>query len=71
VPDEIAPGTYRVSLQPGERRGYGAVCGDYECDPFGEPGMISNDNYSGPGVMVIPPTAVSVELKRITLTPMR
>ena len=70
VPDEVAPGTYRVNLQPGERHGYGAVCGDYECDPFGEPGMISNDNYSGPGVMVIPPSAVSVELKRITLTPM-
>lgn len=68
VPDEIAPGTYRVSLNPGERHGYAAVCGDYECDPFG--GMISNDNYNGPGVMVVPPSAVMVELKRITLTPM-
>jgi len=70
VPDEIAPGTYRVSLQPGERNGYGAVCGDYECDPFGDPGIISNDNYYGPGIMVVPQSAVSVEIKRITLTPM-
>jgi len=69
VPEEIAPGTYRVNLAPGEDHGYGAVCGDYECDPFGEPGMLSNDNYFGPGVMVIPESAVSVELKRITLTP--
>lgn len=70
VPDEIKPGTYRVNLNPGEDSGYGAVCGDYECNPFGEPGMLSNDNYYGPGVMVIPPSAVSVELKRINLTPM-
>ena len=70
VPDEIAPGTYRVSLQPGESNGYGAVCGDYECDPFGQPGIISNDNYYGPGIMVVPQSAVSVELKRIALTPM-
>lgn len=70
VPDEIAPGTYRVGLLPGESSGYGAVCGDYECDPFGEPGMISNDNYNGPGVMVVPPSAVSVELRNVALTPM-
>ena len=71
VPDEIKPGTYRVSLNPGASHGYGAVCGDYECDPFGEPGMLSNDNYKGPGIMVIPQSAVSVELKNITITPMQ
>ena len=70
VPDEIRPGTYRVSLSPGKSQGYGAVCGDYECNPFGEPGMIANDNYYGPGVMVVPQLAVMVELRNIILTPM-
>lgn len=70
VPDEIRPGNYRVSLQPGKSTGYGAVCGDFECNPFGEPGMLSNDNYSGPGVMVVPQSAVMVELRGIALTPM-
>jgi len=71
VPDEIAPGTYRVSVHGDGKWGYGAVCGDYECDPFGEPGMISNDNYNGPGIMVVPQSAVSVETRNITLTPMK
>lgn len=70
VPSEIAPGSYRVSVQPGQSRGYTAVCADLSCDPG--PGMISNENYSGPGtgIVVVPADAVSVQLKRVILTPL-
>lgn len=71
VPAEIAPGTYRVKVRSGSSTGYTAVCADYTCDPG--PGMISNENHkAGPGsdILVIPADAVSVQLKRVALTPM-
>lgn len=69
VPAEIAPGTYRVDLQTGKTRGYSKTCADYTCE-IGTPGFINNELYSGRGILVIPANAVSVELSRITLTPM-
>lgn len=68
VPGEIAPGSYRVAIQPGKRSGYTATCSTLACDVGG--GMIDNELYSGPGILVIPETAVSVELSRVILTPM-
>ena len=67
VPDEIAPGTYRVTPMS-NRSGYTAVCADFECRPG--PGMIGNDLHDGPGVLVVPPSAVAVELSNVELTPM-
>jgi hypothetical protein len=67
VPEEIAPGTYRVTLLS-NRSGYTAVCADFACRPG--PGMIGNDIHDGPGVLVVPPDAVAVELKNVELTPM-
>jgi hypothetical protein len=42
------------------------VCADLACRPG--PGMIGNDIYEGPGVLVVPPDAVAVELSNIELT---
>jgi len=66
VPEEIAPGTYRVSLSSPQRSGYTAVCADYACRPG--PEMIGNDIHDGPGVLVVPPGAVAVELSNVELT---
>jgi hypothetical protein len=69
VPSEIAPGTYRAAIKPNMfDSGYYAVCADYACEPG--PGMISNDYMIGPGIVVIPPSAVSVELNNLSLTRM-
>ena len=68
VPEEIAPGNYRVSLSSSRRSGYTAVCADLACRPG--PGMIGNDIHDGPGVLVVPPEAVAVELSNVELTPM-
>ena len=67
VPEEIAPGTYRV-IPLSSRSGYTAVCADFACRPG--PGMIGNDIHDGPGVLVVPPEAVAVELSNVELTPM-
>lgn len=68
VPSEIAPGNYRVTVQPGQTRGYTATCSTLTCDIGG--GLMDNANYSGPGILVIHANAVSVELKRVILTPL-
>ena len=68
VPEEIAPGNYRVILSSPRRSGYTAVCADFACRPG--PGMIGNDIHDGPGVLVVPPEAVAVELSNVELTPM-
>ncbi len=68
VPEEIAPGTYRVLLGSSRLSGYTAVCADFACRPG--PEMIGNDIHDGPGVLVVPPDAVAVELRNVELTPM-
>lgn len=68
VPEEISPGNYRVNLSSSRRSGYTAVCADLACRPG--PGMIGNDIHDGPGVLVVPPEAVAVELSNVELTPM-
>jgi hypothetical protein len=65
VPSEITPGTYRVALTTGAM-GYSKICADYTCE-IGTSGFIANELYRGPGILVIPATAVSVELSRISL----
>jgi hypothetical protein len=67
VPSEITPGTYRVT--PTSGMGYSEVCADYTCE-IGTNGFISNENYRGPGILVIPSNAVSVELHRVSLARM-
>lgn len=70
VPEEIAPGTYRTSLNDGIFAvGYAKVCADDACQ-IGTPGFIDNDVFNGPGILVVPPNAVSVEINNITLVPM-
>lgn len=66
VPTEITPGTYRVAAHG---MGYSKLCADYTCE-IGTNGFISNELYRGPGVLVIPSNAVSVELSNISLTRM-
>ena len=75
VPAEIQPGTYRAAIKPNwADSGYYKVCADYACDidfdGSDATGMISNDYMTGPGVVVIPPNAVSVELNDLILTRM-
>ena len=72
VPQEILPGTYRAMIADGENTGYYATCADYACEiEFdSDGGLISNDFMTGPGIIVIPPNAVSVELRDLVLTPM-
>ena len=67
VPTEITPGTYRVASTGS--LGYSKVCADYTCE-IGTDGFISNDLYQGPGVLVIPSNAVSVQLSDVSLTRM-
>ena len=69
VPSEIAPGTYRTALASGESMGYYATCADFACE-IGTPGFITNDNLRGPGIVVVPPNAVSIELRGLVLTRM-
>lgn len=68
VPGDIAPGTYRIQPIKASKTAYYAVCATYACDPG--PGIIKNDLPDGPGVLVVPESAVAVELKNLTLTPM-
>lgn len=67
VPTQIQPGTYQVNpIKPG-RTGYWSTCANLVCDPFD--GMIDNELVSGPGYVVIPDTAVAIELRNVALTP--
>ena len=59
----------RAALAPGQSSGYHAICADYTCEP-NTPGFIRNELMSGPGVVVIPPNAVSIKLNNLILTPM-
>ena len=71
VPSEITPGTYRVT-PTSSIEGYTATCADYTCridfDGSDATGMIDNELYPGPGILVIPANAVMVKLQRVSLT---
>lgn len=73
VPSEIRPGTYRAVQTSKDWPGYVAVCADAECDVDFDgddtTGLIRNDIVKGSSVVVVPPGAFSVEIQRVTLTP--
>lgn len=68
VPSDIKPGTYRTAVKPGSKSSFWQLCSDLACKY--PDGYIDNDVSEGPGVVVIPPNSVSIELDDIILTPM-
>lgn len=67
VPSQIAYGEYRVTLTGST--GYWKLCGDLSCK-LGTDGFLDNEFLQGPGILVVPLNAVSIELRGVILTPL-